>query len=196
MSHRSQFRDKRVAKGFEIGGPRLSWDRIADLEIEQCRLERARKNGNAIFAEPRYCNCPELIVNGTRRPCPPGHNCGYVHDRSLLVPVAAQRATEQIPGFSVPDAPKWTRLFSSAMDELAAPLLSDAGVTNGSNGNGHVAQFTDDDLASAQATGLFLFGISGQKETDKSDRILSLCHCRVVSKSGRIQMKTPEMTTQ
>ena len=76
------------------------------------------------------CTCDELIVAGKRQPPPPGHNCEYVRKRKALIPLSTKVANEMVAivrdgGVS---SAKWTRCFSTAMDELARPLL------NGSHG--------------------------------------------------------------
>jgi hypothetical protein len=45
----------------------------------------ASKNNNGNGAPVRFCNCPELVINGKRLPCPPYHDCDYVRTRSALV---------------------------------------------------------------------------------------------------------------
>ena len=72
------------------------------------------------------CTCDELIVAGKRQPPPPGHNCEYVRKRKALIPLSTKVANEMIAivrdgGVS---SAKWTRCFSTAMDELARPLLN------------------------------------------------------------------------
>lgn len=109
-------------------------DAVADAEIDRCRQERARKNGNQPPppAPPRYCHCIELVVNGRRVPIPQGHDCGYVAARSALVWQASRIATEKIgdPATNAVLGCRWTKEFNRQMDRLAALLL------NGSNGNG------------------------------------------------------------
>src|SRR6266576_4408856 len=71
------------------------------------------------------CTCDELIVAGKRQPPPPGHDCAYVKKRNALIPLSRKVANEMVEivrddGVS---SAKWTRCFSTAMDELARPLL-------------------------------------------------------------------------
>ena len=97
-------------------------DELADREIEQCRWERMMKNGNGSHPQ-RFCDCAELIVNGERIACPPGHSCEYVRARSALV-LDAETAALEMPG-------DFTRNFVAVMDQLAASLLRQSS-------NGHV----------------------------------------------------------
>ena len=45
--------------------------------------------------EDRYCDCDELIICGARVPVPPGHDCEYVRQRTLLV-AEAERIAYQV----------------------------------------------------------------------------------------------------
>jgi hypothetical protein len=72
------------------------------------------------------CTCDELIVAGKRQPPPPGHDCEYVRKRKALIPLSMKVANEMVEivrddGVS---SAKWTRCFSTAVDELARPLLN------------------------------------------------------------------------
>ncbi len=74
------------------------------------------------------CTCDELIIAGKRQPPPPGHDCAYVRKRNALIPLSRKVANEMVEivrdgGVS---SAKWTRCFSTAMDELARPLLNDS----------------------------------------------------------------------
>jgi hypothetical protein len=76
------------------------------------------------------CTCDELIVAGKRQSPPPDHDCEYVRKRNALIPLSRKVANEMVEivrddGVS---SAKWTRCFSTAMNELARPLL------NGSHG--------------------------------------------------------------
>ena len=96
-------------------------DELADREIEQCRRERERKNGNAEQAEPpSYCECVELMVNGKRVPCPEFYDCGYVEARSRLVDTAVSLATLRNNGSGNGE---FNRVFAATMEELPGPLL-------------------------------------------------------------------------
>jgi hypothetical protein len=88
----------------------------------------ADKNGNGAAAV-RYCDCPELLINGQRVPCPPGHDCNYTLTRSALVLAAERRAGEKVRvGIrTVEGAARWTNEFGAEMDRLAAPLLNETG---------------------------------------------------------------------
>ena len=79
---------------------------------------RSRRNNGG-------CTCDELIVAGKRQPPPPGHDCVYVRKRNALIPLSMKVANEMVEivradGVS---SAKWTRCFSTAMDELARRLL-------------------------------------------------------------------------
>jgi hypothetical protein len=93
-------------------------DILYEREMAQIAAE---KNGGNGAATERYCNCPELFINGKRMPCPPRHNCQYVRERALLVPIAAQRAAEA--SGTVNGKGDWMRYFCAAMEGVAAPLL-------------------------------------------------------------------------
>jgi hypothetical protein len=40
-------------------------------ENEMARIRKAKANANGTYVEPRFCDCPETMVNGERVPCPP-----------------------------------------------------------------------------------------------------------------------------
>jgi len=70
--------------------------------------------------EDRYCDCDELIICGARVPVPPGHDCEYVRQRTLLVAEAERIAGE----LTTNNSRSWMRRFVAAMEELSKPLLS------------------------------------------------------------------------
>src|SRR5438105_4541935 len=93
-------------------------DELSSGEMASIRREKEmasmRVNGNGDVE--RFCWCAELVVNGKRIPCPVGHNCGYVAQRSALVP-DAETAALRMPG-------DFTKNFVAEMNRLAAPLLN------------------------------------------------------------------------
>lgn len=108
-------------------------DWLYEGEVDRIAREHERENlklGNN--GQHRYCYCRELIVNGTRVPCPPFHSCEYVAARSALVEKASRIATKQVgdPMFDVEIGNQWTKAFNREMDRLAKPLL------NGQSRNG------------------------------------------------------------
>jgi hypothetical protein len=104
------------------GDGRKSLDDILyEREMAEIAAERNGNNGASV----RYCDCPELIINGERVPCPPYHDCAYAQTRSALVLVAEQRASEQIhvAPFDEAAGHKWTKIFAAEVERLAAPLF-------------------------------------------------------------------------
>src|SRR5581483_4674879 len=102
-------------------------DWLYEGEVDRIAREHERENlklGNN--GQHRYCYCRELIVNGTRVPCPPFHSCEYVAARSALVEKASRIATRQVgdPMFNVEIGNQWTRAFNDAMTKLAKPLFN------------------------------------------------------------------------
>ena len=82
------------------------------------------------------CDCAELLVAGRRVPPPLMHCCDYVRQRNALIAQAeaiADQCVAVVPPGRGNDAAVtesrtlWTRAFSTAMDELAKPLLNGAG---------------------------------------------------------------------
>jgi hypothetical protein len=92
---------------------------LLDGELERCARERLRNGSNGDHQSDRYCRCAELIVDGSRVPCPPGHDCAYTRERSKLVDTAVALANAAVSHDSV----GWTRAFNIEMERLAAPLL-------------------------------------------------------------------------
>jgi hypothetical protein len=103
---------------YRTRGPVSLDDWLCDRELELIAAEKARLN--RAYVEPRYCECPETLVNGERIACPAHHNCEYVRARSELVPIATERANEE----NCNGKGNWMRCFADAMEELARPLLS------------------------------------------------------------------------
>jgi len=101
-------------------------DRLADKEIEQCRIERLKTNGNGASVTPeseRFCFCAELVVGGRRLPVPPKfHDCEYITKRSQLVPLAIERTNARVV-LTTANSSRWTREFNRNMDRLSASLL-------------------------------------------------------------------------
>ena len=92
---------------------------LADIELAEIA---AAKHNNGNGSEPeRYCDCPELIIDGKRVPCPPGHDCEYVAGRSALVPEASRLATKSIgePIGNAATGYRWTAEFVRILDRLA-----------------------------------------------------------------------------
>ena len=60
-------------------------------------------------------------------PCPPQHDCSYCRARGTLVDQAARIASQRVIvgyGDKIGEAAdRWTKVFASEMDRLAAPLL-------------------------------------------------------------------------
>jgi len=96
-------------------------DCLCDRELEQI----ARAKANRTYVEPRYCDCPETLVNGQRVPCPPCHNCEYARARSELVPIATERANEAAGNINGKGS--WVFYFAMEMERLAGPLLNGYG---------------------------------------------------------------------
>jgi hypothetical protein len=93
-------------------------DTLTDYELAAIAREKSKSNGS----EPeRYCFCDELIVNGRRVPCPPGHDCEYVAARSALIFEASRIATERVgdPKGTAALGYAWSKEFNRAMDRLA-----------------------------------------------------------------------------
>jgi len=107
------------------GRRKLCYDELVfEQEIEQCKQERAKKNGNG---EPErvICWCDEGVINGKRVPVHRPEDCAYVARRSALVPEAARIATAKIgdPKGATKLGYAWTRQFDAEITRLAAPLL-------------------------------------------------------------------------
>jgi hypothetical protein len=48
---------------------RVNWnDKLVDCELAAIAASRNKVNG--AYKAPRYCSCPELLVNGRRIACP------------------------------------------------------------------------------------------------------------------------------
>jgi hypothetical protein len=99
----------------------------ADAELAAIKAQREKLNGS--HEPPRFCECPETLVNGRRVSIAthPGgaHDCRYSQARSALTSEAARIATEKI-GDLTDDSQHgydWVRIFAKEMERLAAPLL-------------------------------------------------------------------------
>ena len=92
-------------------------------EREKAAIEWGRVCNNGGQPE-RWCECPELIINGKRVPCPPHHDCDYVRKRSELVAIADRITSEGVGNKrGIVNGYRWTRRFVTEMEKLAAPLL-------------------------------------------------------------------------
>ena len=112
-----------------IKGPRCERKISLDdflFECERLAIERREiiKNSNGDPLEARFCDCPELLINGKRLPCPPHHDCDYVRKRSELVAIADQITSESVGNkLGIVSGYRWTRRFVTEMEKLTAPLL-------------------------------------------------------------------------
>ena len=111
-----------------IKGPRCERKISLDdflFESERLAIERREiiNNSNGDPLEARFCDCPELLINGKRLPCPPHHDCDYVRKRSALVPEAERIAAETIGDTrGITNGFRFTREFVKQMEKLAANL--------------------------------------------------------------------------
>src|SRR5258708_2972396 len=105
-----------------------------ESEMDSIKREKMRFNGHGV---ERFCDCPELIVNGGCIACPPFHCCDYVKARSALVSGCVDAAL-RMPG-------KFMKNFCAEMERRASPLLRQS-----SNGaiSPHVDEATSIDVAS------------------------------------------------
>jgi hypothetical protein len=111
-------------KTYAAAGKLCYDDLVFEREIEQCRQERAKKNGNGQDAL-RLCWCDEGVIHGKRMAVHRPADCEYVARRSALVPEASKIATERMgdpKGVSALGY-AWTKEFNREMDRLSAPLL-------------------------------------------------------------------------
>jgi hypothetical protein len=80
------------------------------------------ENGEAV----RWCHCAELVIKGKRVACPPHHDCAYVKQRNLFLPLAIEyafsRSFREGESHSTRGA-RFTNALSTEMDRLCAPLL-------------------------------------------------------------------------
>jgi len=91
-----------------------SSDTLAEAEL-QALAHAKLKMGNGNHRE-RYCDCPELIIDGRRVPYPVGRSSKYVAKRSALVSEASEIATVKVEDVT---SKAWASAFNAAMDRLA-----------------------------------------------------------------------------
>ena len=77
------------------------------------------------------CDCAECKIDGERVPKPAFHDCEYCRRRNRLIPQAERIANERVVVRQASEdngesAQRWTRVFATAMDALAQPLLNGA----------------------------------------------------------------------
>jgi hypothetical protein len=110
-------------------------DRIACAELEALASDKVRESATDLNnISPKFCGCAELVVNGKRLPIMRYHDCEYVLARNKLIPFATRLANRRLTLTNEDNSTsaniKFTRLFSLAMDELSARLLTQ---TNGAS---------------------------------------------------------------
>ena len=108
-------------------------DELTNAELSAIAFAKLKANGNGSHPQ-RFCDCPETLLHGKRVPCPPQHDCSYCRARGTLVDQAARIASQRVTvgyGDKIGEAAdRWTKVFASEMDRLAAPLLRQS--SNGS----------------------------------------------------------------
>jgi hypothetical protein len=105
-------------------------DELADAELESIRRAKEKLNGS--HEPPKFCNCPETLINGKRVAAPPGHCCEYSKARSALVSKAIQITNGRMGDLEGDSqhARAWTKYFVLVMETLSASLLKQS---NGAN---------------------------------------------------------------
>lgn len=95
-------------------------------QLFPCKLANTQTASTTNPAPERFCDCPELIIDGKRQPCPPHHNCQWTQARTALVREAAVAAPEKCgdPTGDKGLGRDWTKIFNADVKRLVAQWSS------------------------------------------------------------------------